>query len=446
MSRDIHTGLPGQVPDNTLRRVLSAGFGIAATLGGIIGLGILRTPGEIAGVVSDPWLFTGLWLAGGLFSLMSIAVAAEMAAMNPRSGGYTVWIRRAFGPFPGFLIGWVDWLSFCGTLALKAVVLVEYTVLLWPSLAGWKMPGALLLVTAFAALQARGVMLGGRIQKVAAAVMAVMMLGFSLALLAGDAAAVPATSDPRTGLKAWGLVVAAIVFTYDGWLAAAYFGGEISGGGRALARACVRGVALVVALYMLLMASLAFSVPLQAIAGAELALASAVELSLTATAASTVVVAAVLILLAHLNLNYMQASRVMHALAVDGVAVRRAARVSRRGNPLFAVLLTWACAVLLVLSGGFEFLLELCVFFFIILYVTLLAGLLRLRRREPGAERPWRAWGHPWATWVSLAGWTFIALFQAVAAAETVLYALAMVAVSWPVYHWLARRGLAREG
>jgi len=69
------------------KRVLSSGFTLAVTIGGIIGLGILRTPGEVALIAPDPWLFVSLWLLGGLFALLCTVVAAELIGMTPRSGG-----------------------------------------------------------------------------------------------------------------------------------------------------------------------------------------------------------------------------------------------------------------------------------------------------------------------------------------------------------------------
>ena len=41
-------------------------------MGTIIGLGILRTPGEIARVVQDPWLYMALWTGGGAFALLQM--------------------------------------------------------------------------------------------------------------------------------------------------------------------------------------------------------------------------------------------------------------------------------------------------------------------------------------------------------------------------------------
>jgi hypothetical protein len=84
--------------------VLGSGFTLAATVGGTIGLGILRTPGEIATVVTNPLMFVSLWVFGGLFSLLTAIVVSELIGMTPRSGGTYALVRRAYGPFPGFVI------------------------------------------------------------------------------------------------------------------------------------------------------------------------------------------------------------------------------------------------------------------------------------------------------------------------------------------------------
>ena len=298
------------------------------------------------------------------------------------------------------------------------------------------------ITSLFAALQLRGIALGAKIQQVAAAGIAIIILGFSLALfiaepvLIDDSVAVPAR---QTGLGAWSLIIATIIFAYDGWLYGCYFTGEIKGGGGAVARACIKGLVFVIVLYVLLNGALVWSVPLSSLAGHDLALAQALELAVSPAAGIAVIVAAILILLAHQNLLYMGSSRILHALAVDGLALKTARAVGRRGNPLFAVLLSWAVSVGLILVGGFNFLLHLCVFFFISIYLVLVAGVIILRRRKPETERPFRAWGHPYSTAACLAGWLMIVIFQAVSEPKTALYALIMIAVSWPVYRLLVK-------
>jgi len=430
------------VAEQDLTRVLPSKFVLAVIVGGVIGLGILRGPGEIAAVIPDPFFYLALWLLGGLFVLLSTAVTAELVGMTPRSGGTYSLIRRAFGPYPGFVIGWVDWLGFVADIALKAVVIMEFAVILFPEAAAWSTPLSILVTTIFAALQLRGIAVGAVIQEFATAAIGLAIVGLALVLLFAEspAASTIAISNANAGLNDWSLVIATIIFTYDGWLYAAYFSGEIKGGAGAVARSCIKGVVIVIALYMLLNFALVKSVGLTALAGSNLALARALELTVSPAAGIVIVGAAIGILLSHQNLAYMGAPRILQALAADGFVAQRVKNVSKGGNPIFAVFVTWLFSIGLIWLGGFEFLLLLIVFFFVPLYLAMIIGVLILRKREPDCDRPYRAWGHPYSTIFCLIGWTVITLFQAFAERETALSAVAMVLVSWPVYRYLTRK------
>lgn len=423
-------------------RALPSRFVLAVTVGGVIGLGILRGPGEIAEVVTDSSLYLALWLLAGLFVLLSTAVSAELIGMTPRSGGFYSLIRRAYGPYAGFVIGWADWLTYAADLALKAVVIIEFIAILFPEAAAWTTPLAITVTSIFAVIQLRGIGLGAFIQESATALIGFFIIGLSLALFFAESPGVSATSPAAAdnSLSGWSLVVATIIFTYDGWMYASYFSGEVRGGAGAVARSCIKGMVVVIVLYMLLNLALVKSVGLASLAGTDLALAHAVELAIHPAAGAVIVAAAILILLSHQNLEYMSGPRILQALAEDGFVARRAETIGKGGNPVFAILITWAVSVGLILLGGFEFLLLFSVFLFVPLYLALILGILILRKREPDTERPYRAWGHPYSTIVCLVGWTIITLFQAYVERETAMYAVAMVAVSWPVYRYLARK------
>src|SRR6266699_3390611 len=141
----------------TLLRVLGVGFGLAVTIGGTIGMGILRTPGQVAEQLPTPGLFIGVWILGGVYALLGASSVAELGAMIPRSGGWYVFVHRAMGNYAGFVVGGSDWLSTCGTLAVIAMVVGEYTAVLVPRLSGGDKPVALAVVLSFAALQWRGI-------------------------------------------------------------------------------------------------------------------------------------------------------------------------------------------------------------------------------------------------------------------------------------------------
>ena len=428
--------------ETKLQKALPGRFVIAVTVGGVIGLGILRGPGEIAEVVTNSTLYLALWLFAGLFVLLSTAVTVELVGITPRSSGFYSLIRRAYGPYSGFVIGWADWLTYAADLALKAVVIIEFVSILVPAAEAWSTALAITVTTVFAAVQLRGIGLGALIQETATSLIGLVVIGLAVTLFfAGSSGEITASAMPTDNtLNDWSLIIATIIFTYDGWLYAAYFSGEIRGGTGAVARSCIKGMVVVIVLYMLLNVALVKSVGLAALAGSDLALARALELAVHPAAGTVIVAAAILILLSHQNLEYMSGPRILQALAEDGFAARHASDVGKGGNPVFAVIVTWAVSVVLILLGGFEFLLLFSVFLFVPLYLALIVGVLILRKTEPDTERPVRAWGHPYSTVFCLIAWGVITLFQAYVERETALYAVAMVAVSWPVYLYLSRR------
>ncbi len=428
--------------DEDSAKPLKSRFVFAVTVGGIIGLGILRGPGEIAEVVTDSSAYLALWLLAGLFVLMSTAVSVELVGMTPRSGGLYSLVRRAYGPYSGFIIGWADWLTYAADLALKSVVIMEFAAILFPEVAAWSKLLAITVTTIFAAIQLRGIGLGALIQETVTSLIGLFVFGLAMLLFFASTPENVSTNvvTAENSLRDWSLVIATIIFTYDGWLYAAYFTGEVSGGSGTVSRGCIRGMVVVIALYMLLNVALVSSVGLAPLAGSDLALAHALEIAVHPAAGTVIVVAAIVILLGHQNLEYMTGPRILQALAADGFAARQVKDVGKGGNPVFAVVITWLVSVSLILLGGFDFLLLFSVFLFVPLYLALIAGVLILRKREPDTERPIRAWGHPYSTIVCLVGWTIISLFQAYVERETALYAVAMVAVSWPVYRYLARR------
>jgi amino acid transporter len=159
-----------------------------------------------------------------LFVFLSLLVVAELIAMTPKSGGIYAMVAHAYGPYPGFLIGWTDWVSSCATIALKTVVLLEYISLLAPSITPYQTIGAVMITSCFAYMQLGGVRLGAGIQRVASTGIGLIMIALAIALFygfwsnGGTVAAPPdAVRVASPGIAAFGLVVAAVVFTYDGW-------------------------------------------------------------------------------------------------------------------------------------------------------------------------------------------------------------------------------------
>ncbi|HEX7312713.1 MAG TPA: APC family permease [Pyrinomonadaceae bacterium] len=425
-----------------LLRVLGVVFGMAVTVGITIGMGILRTPGEVARQLPNPWLFMGAWLLGGVYALCGAVSVAELGTMIPRSGGFYVFARRALGEYPGFVVGWSDWLSTCGTVSAVALVIGEYAGVLVPALAGREAAVAACVAIAFALLQWRGVRWGSRSQELTSLLKTLAFAALIAACFAyggrGDVVKSETALTVPVGLGLLTAVVLAlqgIIYTYDGWYSTVYFGEEVRDTARNVPRAMVGSVLLVIVVYVLFNAALLHVLPVEQLAGQKLAAGAAAEAVFGPRGATVIGVVAIVSLLASVNGNTLTAPRVVYAMSRDRLFWGAASRVNRGGTPTVSLALSTASAVLLILfSGTFAKLLAGLAFFFVTNLMLVFLSIFVLRRREPEAARPYRAWGYPWTTAFALAVSVAFLVGAVWGDTENSLYALALLALSLPVY------------
>ena len=219
-----------------LLQVLGVGFGVAVTIGNTIGAGIFRAPGEVAAHLPDTSLFLAAWTVGGVYALLGALQIAELGTMLPRSGGQYVFSRHALGDYAGFVVGWSDWLSTCGSAAAVAIVVGELAGALVPALAGHGTALAVGVASLFAMLQWRGIRRGSLIQHVTSSLKAAVFLTLIVAALASGAeASMPAAvMAPPAGLAlatAFVLSLQAVIYTYDGWTGVGLLHGRSRGPG-----------------------------------------------------------------------------------------------------------------------------------------------------------------------------------------------------------------------
>ncbi len=429
----------------SLLKIVGVGFGVAVVIGNTISAGIVRTPGEIAAWLPSVGLFLGVWVLGGVYALLGVNALAELGAMIPHSGGQYTFSRRALGNYAGFIVGWSDWLSTCGTTATVAVVIGEYAEVLAPTLTGHRVGIAVGVTVFFALLQWRGLRWGSWTQDLASCVKG---LGFVLLIAAlflfggGEAAAAPAR-NPGSLLVSVVLALQAVVYTYDGWSGPVYFSEELRNPGRDVPRALFFGCLGILAIYVLLNAALVHVLPLDQIAGDDFALGNAARLAFGSCGDTVARSMMVLSMLAGINAYHLMATRVLFGLSRDGLFPVAAVRVNRGGTPSVALWASAGVAVLFILwSGTFQRLIAAMSFLFVANYSMSFTSLFVLRQREPTTPRPFRAWGHPWTTGLALLS-SLAFLAGAVAGdTENSLWTLVCLAASYPVYR-LTRRAAA---
>lgn len=421
-----------------LLAVLGVVFGISVTVGNSIGSGILRTPGVVAEKLPTPFLFLGVWVLGGLYAALGANSLAELAAMMPESGGYTVYLRRAMGPYAGFVIGWSDWLSTCSSLALAALVIGEYLTILLGLAKGLTSTFASVVIVVFALIQLRGVKTGSLAQNITAALKA---LAFAVLIVAcfvlghgfdhGETGAKLARGFPF--LVAFVLAMQAVIFTYDGWNGIVYFSGELRNPDRDIPRSMFGGVAAVAAIYLLVNVGFLYVLTIGQMARQPLVAATAANAIFGAKGDAVIRVLTIVSLLSAVNAYQLMTSRVLHRLSVFGF-VPAADYVNRGGTPVVALLLSAAACLVMVITGTLEIVLAVTAFLFVAQYALIFMTVFMLRRREPEARRPFRAIGHPWSTGLVLVLSIAFLIGAFFADTRNSIYSLVLLAVSWPIY------------
>ena len=431
--------------------MLGVGFGLAVTVGNTISAGILYTPGTVAAHLPTPWLYIGIWIVGGLYALLGANSIAELGTAIPRSGGTYVFVYRALGPYAGFVVGWNDWISTAGSAAIVALVIGEYAPVLVPVLAGKKIAIALSMIALFTIVQWRGVRQAAITQELTTALKATVLLALVVAcfLFAPDAPAraTPAAAVPA-GMALFAAVILslqAVIYTYDGWTGAVYFGAEVKDPARDVPRSMFGGVLAITAIYLLVNLAFMRVLPMGAMAG-EPFVAGAAATALFGVRGDALIRGLVLVgLLSSVNALIMMASRVLHAMSDDGLFPRHGTTVNRGGTPTTALFLSALVGGAFVLSGVVERVIAICAFFFVASYVLAFLSVIVLRRREPDLPRPFRAWGYPWTTVLVLVGSAAFLVGAVLGDTRQSLVAIALVAASWPVFR-VMRRAMGRSG
>ena len=426
-----------------LLRVLGVGFGLAVIIGNTIGAGIFRAPGAIAEQLPAPAPFLLVWIAGGVYALLGAICVAELGTMIPRSGGQYVFSRYALGEYAGFIVGWSDWISSCGSTAAVALVVGTFSGALIPALEGKATATAATVTIVFALLQWRGIVWGSTTQNITSLLKALAFLALiAAAFVFGGAGSLTTQTFSATPVTLTAVIVSlqAAIYTYDGWAGVIYFSEEVQQPGRNIPRALFGGVLTVTAIYLLVNVALLYVLPVTRIAGQEFAAGEAATVIFGAYGDTIFRCLTIASMLSGINALHLMATRVVFAMSRDGLFTRKAAFVNKGGTPSVSLFLSALVALMFIMLGQrFELVITVLAFFFVANYILSFISLFVLRRREPETPRPYRAWGYPVTPALALAGSLLFLAGAIWADTRNSVYALLLLGVSYPVFRLLKR-------
>lgn len=434
----------------------------AIVVSNVIGGGIFFVPVIVAQMVPNGTAMLLVWAAGGVLAFAGAMAYAELAASRPHAGGEYVYLRDAFGPLAAFLTGWTSFVAgFTGAIAASAVAVAEnvgrfvpaaasatpiFTIPLplLPLVVSPKAIVALAVIAALSLIHIRGLGPGTVVQNLLAglkvtALVVIIALGFAVG--SGSVASISAgTPAAASGML---LALVPVMFTYSGWNAATYVAEEVLEPGRNVPLALGLGTAAVIVIYVALNALYLYAAPI-----AELAqlppgrlLDIAAERLFGFAAANLLGLFAIVSLSASISAMTIAGPRVYYAMARDGMFLPAAAAVHPRfRTPATAIAAQGLWSSVLVLCGTLSQLVSYTGFGLVLFSSIGVASLFVLRRREPHAPRPFRAWGYPWAPAVFVIAGAAMVVNELIRNGATSFAGVGVIAAGIPLYFLFARK------
>lgn len=416
----------------TTKRQLGLGSATALVVASMIGTGVFTTSGFLLADLGSPWAVLAVWVAGGILAMLGALSYGALARRIPESGGEYLFVSRTLHPAAGYVSGWISLLvGFSAPLAAAAFGFGEYARS-WLGGCPPQWSGSILILL-FACIHAVHVRRGVRVQDWAVLAKVVLILAF---VCIGFARLhVPAPSSPfATSLSAFAVSLVWVSFSYSGWNAAIYIGGEVTDPERNLPRALLLGTALVTLLYLALNAVFIFSAPASGLAGKlEIGRIAANALGGRPLAEAVTGLIA-LALVTSVSSMVMAGPRVYARMAADGCLPRWLA--ANGETPRAAIALQAGLALAMLWTATYQSLLTYIGFTLGLCTAGTVVGLMRLRRREgPSLAVP----GWPWVPTLFLLGVLGMATFAVARRPVESLFGFGTIALGWLVWrckHW----------
>jgi APA family basic amino acid/polyamine antiporter len=362
----------------------------------VIGIGIFRTPALVAQAAGSSGRFFTAWAVCGLVSLFGALTYAEIGSRLPRTGGYYRVVADAYHPLLAFMLNWAQAVMQGAGAAGVAFIGAEYLLpLVAPDVArsaNAVLPLALALMGILLVLNYLGIRTGSHTQNVLSLLKIAMILGLGLAPFLAGHPPPPPSALLGSPASAGGMVAAAVAcfYAYGGYQMAMNLGGDVRRARRNLPLAICGGMAVVVALYLLVNTAYHAALGLPGVAGSKLVAAALARATLGASGETAVSLLIFLSAAGFVNATILQMPRSYYAMAEDGGLPGVFLRVNPRTQVQEAGLGFFAATMLIpaLWLGSFEKLLSYVMFTDSLSLAVLASTLFVLRRRGTGSEAP----------------------------------------------------------
>ena len=389
---------PISAPKPTLRLIDA----IVLIIGIVVGAGIFRAPSVVASNTSSEYWFLGVWILGGIISIIGALCYSELSSTFPNAGGDYHFLKLAFGKHFSFLFAWARIsVTQTGSIAILAYIAGDYLSQLFPIGAFSSTYYALIIIILISLFNILGIQFGTGIQKF---LISLQFIGIFVIVVTG------LLTEPSTSLSiseshthftpsstaSVSLALIFVLLTFGGWNEAAYISSDLKSGSKKMTFVLVASIVVITSIYLLINISFLRVLGLEGIANSEAVGVDMMSATLGERGVVLIGLLVVLSALTSLNTTVFTGARSNYALGKDFQTLSFLGRWNgSKSAPINSLILQGVIAIILVIFGaftrnGFESMVDFTapVFWFFFLFTGI--SLFILRKKYPNVQRPFK--------------------------------------------------------
>lgn len=386
---------------------------LSIVVGRIIGSGIFKTPAPIMLITGSIVTFFGTWILGGILTIFSAMLYAEMVSTFPKSGGPYEFLKRAYHPIVPFLRGWaMFFVSETSSIVIVGIVFSEYflkTLLVFFDFEYSliiEMLITILLIWSFTVFNSIGLKFAGWFQNILSllkifAIVYIIFISFSNINRNIDISSDLESFTLSSFLVGVGSSLRYAFFSYSGWEGATYVAEEVRNPTRNLPLSLFIGIGLVMLLYILTNLSYLTQMTKEEIALSKFVAFDAIQNAIGSYGAIVISVIIMISTSSNVNAQIFTKSRTWHAMARDGLFFSFLKDLNSNALPVKSLIFQALWATVLTIFSYFSMYIKTTVsiyervidffsFTSAIFNVLTIIAVLILRKKYPNVQRPFK--------------------------------------------------------
>ncbi|WAC40962.1 APC family permease [Pedobacter sp. SL55] len=318
----------------------------------VIGMGIFRTPVNVAAKAQIPELFFLAWIVGGFVALCGALTYAEIGSRFPVTGGYYKIFSVCYHPSIAFAINCIIVVSNAASVAGVSLIGAEYlNKALFPvemQTNDHRILIGLVSIIIFYTINLMGLRTSSRTQNILTIIKLAMVITLICAVFfGGQTPQLPSVFSTTSGLpatwsdygKALGICLIAVSFSFGGYQQTINFGGEAKDAKTVIPRSILVGLGIIITLYMAINYAYVKVIGFEQLKSAQSIAAILAGQIFGPTGFTILSVLIFLSVLGYVNVNLLSNPRAMYAMGEEGALPKVFTRKTKK-NDVMVVSLT----------------------------------------------------------------------------------------------------------